>query len=323
MKDYSSPSFSAVRSLLFATLGGIACLSASSAGGQSPDLELETGDEGFTVRIGDRVLAEYRFATDRGPVFYPVYAPGGQPLTRGYPMEEIDGESRDHPHHRSLWIAYGNANGHDFWHGDDKIRHRHFETIDDDASGPAVRVRNDWISGAGETICTDERVYRFSSPNDDLWILDIDFSITASHGDLTLHDDKEGFLAVRVAPGLRVRGGEGSILNSEGDRDGDAWSKRAKWCSYFGPLEGETVGITIFDHPENLRHPSWWHVREYGLFAMNPFGMHEFAGAPEGSGDVAIPGGESLRFQYRLIFHQGSPEEIDVDTLYKDFAETE
>src|SRR2546426_6254040 len=54
------------------------------------------------------------------------------------------------------------------------------------------------------------------------------------------------------------------------------WGKRADWVDYYGNVAGEDVGIAIFDHPENFRHPTYWHARGYGLFAANPFGTREF-----------------------------------------------
>ena len=39
---------------------------------------------------------------------------------------------------------------------------------------------------------------------------------------------------------------------------------------------GQTYGVAIFDHPKNLHHPTWWHARDYGLFAANPLGWHDF-----------------------------------------------
>jgi len=47
--------------------------------------------------------------------------------------------------------------------------------------------------------------------------------------------------------------------------------KHADWCDYYGSIGGKTVGIAMFDHPSNPRHPTTWHVRDYGLFAANPF----------------------------------------------------
>ena len=54
------------------------------------------------------------------------------------------------------------------------------------------------------------------------------------------------------------------------------WGKRADWVDYYGNVAGEIVGIAIFDHPKNLRHPTYWHARSYGLLAANPFGLREF-----------------------------------------------
>jgi hypothetical protein len=103
--------------------------------------------------------------------------------------------------------------------------------------------------------------------------------------------------------------GEGRIVNSAGDTDGAAWGKKAAWCDYYGPVGGETVGVAIFDHPENLRHPTTWHVRDYGLFAVNPFGLHDFDPALKNNpnaGDHLTPEGQTLRFRYRLLLHRGT-----------------
>ena len=59
-------------------------------------------------------------------------------------------------------------------------------------------------------------------------------------------------------------------MNSAGNRDNDAWGKRADWCDYFSEHDGKVYGVAIFDHPQNLRHPTWWLARDYGLFGANP-----------------------------------------------------
>ena len=83
-------------------------------------------------------------------------------------------------------------------------------------------------------------------------------------------------MAVRLNEVMRLTHGKaagtGHIVQSTGVRDGATWGKRAEWCDYYGPVEGQVVGIAIFDHPSNPAHPTWWHVRDYGLFAANPFG---------------------------------------------------
>jgi hypothetical protein len=155
-------------------------------------------------------------------------------------------------------------------------------------------------------------------------IMDVEVTIHASHGQVTFGDTKEGSMAIRVAPTMRVEGkvAKGHIINSEGQKDGDAWGKRAAWCDYYGPVgpNGDIVGIAMFDHPDNLRHPTWWHVRAYGLFAANPFGQHDFESKPAGTGDLVIPAGESVTFKWRFYFHKGTEIDGKVAEHYREYA---
>jgi hypothetical protein len=155
--------------------------------------------------------------------------------------------------------------------------------------------------------------------------MDFDITIHASNGKVVLGDTKEGSMAIRLAPTMRVEGkvGKGHIINSEGHRDGAAWGKRAAWCDYYGPVNGDIVGVAIFDHPKNPKHPTWWHVRTYGLFAANPFGVHNFESKPRGTGDITIQAGKSLTFRYRFYFHKGDAKQAQVAKHYRQYAATE
>ena len=147
--------------------------------------------------------------------------------------------------------------------------------------------------------------------------IDFDVRLVAGDRDIVLGDTKEGTMAIRVAATLRHQGerAAGSMRNSEGVEGVDVWGKRAAWVHYTGPVDGKPVGIAIFDHPENFRHPTWWHARAYGLFAANPFGVHNFEKAEKGTGDWTIAAGGELRLRYRLLFHDGevSAERIDAE----------
>jgi hypothetical protein len=155
-------------------------------------------------------------------------------------------------------------------------------------------------------------------------ILDFEIELLAGDTELILGDTKEGSMAIRLAPTMRVKGevAQGQILSSEGLRDGDTWGKRAAWVDTTGPVGGQTVGVTIFDHPDNPRHPTWWHVRTYGLFAANPFGIHDFEKKPEGTGDYRVPAGGSVRFRYRFLFHHGDPDDVDIAGYYAAYLKT-
>jgi hypothetical protein len=74
--------------------------------------------------------------------------------------------------------------------------------------------------------------------------------------------------------------------------------------------------MAIFDHPSNPRHPTWWHVRDYGLFAANPFGIHDFEKKDKGAGDLTVPAGETISFKYRFYIHEGDEKEGKVREAY-------
>ncbi|MFV1981078.1 MAG: DUF6807 family protein, partial [Rhodothermia bacterium] len=147
-------------------------------------------------------------------------------------------------------------------------------------------------------------------------------------GDVTFGDTKEGMMGIRTNPLLRLTNDKkrgchtvaGQCMNSEGIEGRDIWGKRAAWVSYWAPFDGRTLGIAIFDHPSNLRHPTWWHARTYGLVAANPFGIHDFEKKPAGTGDFTLEAGKSLAFRYRFLFHQGDAREADIAGEYATFA---
>jgi len=127
--------------------------------------------------------------------------------------------------------------------------------------------------------------------------------------------------SMRLAPNKFNQGKPtGHIVNSEGVRDGATWGKRAAWCDYYGPVNGRIVGVAIFDHPRNPRHPTWWHVRDYGLFAANPFGLHEFEKKPAHSGDLKVFAGQSVTFRYRFYIHRGDDKEAKVAEHYQEYS---
>ena len=279
------------------------------------------------VEVDGKLFTEYCFKNVPRPYFYPVIGPTGENVTRHWPMKEGENEEHDHPHHRSLWFTHGDVNGHDFWSekkGFGRIVHDKFLKVASGGEAGVIQSRNRWVTDNGEIVCTDTRTHKFYNRADGQ-IMDFEITICASEGKVVMGDTKEGSMAIRLAPTMRVEGtvGEGHIINSEGHRDKQAWGKRAAWCDYYGPVRGKVVGVAIFDHPQNPRHPTWWHVRDYGLFAANPFGVHYFDGKPKGTGNITIPSGQSLTFRYRLYFHKGDEKQAKVAERYREYAAIE
>jgi hypothetical protein len=194
-----------------------------------------------------------------------------------------------------------------------------------------IRSKNKWVSSDGKVQCTDERTLRIYNRPDNERLFDFEITIHASNGDVTFGDTKEGTMAIRLAETMRLRPNEanvgkptGHIVNSEGIRDGDTWGKRADWCDYYGPVEGKTVGVAIFDHPQNPRHPTWWHVRDYGLFTANPFGEHNFENLKDNktAGNMLIPAGKSVTFRYRFYVHEGDEQQAKVAEHYAEYVKS-
>jgi len=301
----------------------------SSGTGQrsASGVKITEQEKTLRVEINGKLFTEYCFKDVPRPYFYPVIGPTGVPIIRHWPMKEGKDEEKDHVHHRSLWFTHGDINGQDFWGEGEKsgkIVHDKFLKV---ASGPdagIIQSQNKYVARDGKVICTDTRIHRFYPPvsEPDGQIMDFEITIHASEGKVVMGDTKEGSMAIRLAPTMQLKGkvGKGHILNSEGQRDGETWGKRAQWCDYYGPVEDEIVGVAVFDHPQNPKHPTWWHVRDYGLFAANPFGVHDFEKKPKGTGDITIPAGESLTFKYRFYFHKGDTNQAKVAEHYSEYA---
>jgi hypothetical protein len=162
---------------------------------------------------------------------------------------------------------------------------------------------------------------RSSVRNDSARWIDFATKVTAIADEVTFGDTKEGAFGVRVAESMKVDAGKGGkIITSEGLSDKDAWGKPAKWVDYYGPVGDKTLGIAIFDHPSSFRHPTTWHVRTYGLFAPNPFGLHDFPGGQGKDGSHKFKKGESFVLKYRVYMHEGDEKTGKVADAYAKFA---
>lgn len=288
-------------------------------------LEPHSGADAVDVVIdGERFTAYHYTNENRKPFLWPVNAEGGVTVTRNWPMGEPD-KTRDHPHQKSAWTAYGDIKGVDAWgEAGNKAGYQYSEEVTfggGDAYG-WIAADNVWQNNDHEPVLTESREYRFYATPASGRLFDVKVTFTADHGDVTFGDTKEGgIMAVRMADVLREAGGTGTIRNSEGGVGArECWGKPAAWCDYSGELEGRGVrGLAIMDHPDNLRHPTHWHVRDYGLMAANCFGYSDFIGASE-NGDYVLEDGESLTFKYRVYVHSGEPDAAHVAEHYAAFA---
>jgi len=301
------------------------------------EVTAERSERGVVVKIDGELFTEYLTEAGESPALWPLIGPGGKHMTRAWPVGPAEkGGSKDHPHHQSLWFTHDEVNDSNFWsdNRNDRpdgsrahVKHREFDTVESDGSTARIVTRNDWRNG-DKKLFEDDRTLVFGTRGDDRWI-DFTITIKATEGDVTFGDTKEGTFAVRVRDSMCLRAKMGGrIENSEGLVDDDptakesmTWGIPAKWVDYTGPVEGETVGIAIFSHPESFRPKTRWHVRDYGLFAANPFGHKDFP-KPElaKQGAVTVPQGDELTLRYRVLLHRGGTDRAALEEAYQEFA---
>jgi hypothetical protein len=276
------------------------------------DIVVEKTDAGVVVKVGDQPFTTYVFQSKVKPILWPIIGPTGKEMTRAWPMREGNpDEKTDHPHQRSFWFTHGEVNGIDFWAETAKVQgrieHKELVKAEGGTIGTVV-TRNDWVGPDGAKVLTDKRTLRFGADEAARWI-DFDITLTAAADEVDFGDTKEGSFGLRIAESMRTdRKMGGKIITSEGLEDDKAWGKPASWVDYHGPVQGESLGIAILNHPSSFRYPTGWHVRTYGLFAANPFGEGDFRGEKVES-SYKLKKGETLTLRYRVIFHKGDEKE--------------
>jgi hypothetical protein len=287
---------------------------------------LERADDGVTVFWNDQLFTRYLVRAGAKPVLWPVIGPTGAEMTRGWPMRAAtQDEKQDHVHQRSFWFTHDDVNGCGFWNegpGHGTIVHREFLELRG-GDQAVIATRNAWTAPDGQVLLDDKRRLTFAVQPTFRWI-DFDITLTALDGPATFGDTKEGTFGLRVAGPLAVDSQHGGkIVNSHGQTDAAAWGKPAPWVDYSGTLDGKPVGIAILNHPASFRYPTYWHVRTYGLFAANPFGLRQFQGSDQVDGTYVLPPHQSLSLFYRVVLHEGSAETAHVDELFAQYSRTE
>lgn len=293
-----------------------------------------TAAGGAMVRLYGEVIAEYFVDRSNKPFLWHVIGPTGKSMTRSFPMATVPGETTDHVHQRGLTFGHQAINGFDTWaeaatYGDgakraDKlkslgaIRHLGYRAITGGATA-VIHAHNEIVDAANKPLLAEERRMTFSfAPA--MRMIDVDIDLIAEFGPVDLGDMKDAGVYIRVPDSMAVdRKLGGTIINSNGERDAAAWSRHATWVDYHGPVEGEHLGIAILNHPTSFRHPTAWHVRTYGLFCANPFGLKQMNPAAE-SGAVTLGPGEKLSLRHRFIFHIGNEQQAGIAAAYDAYA---
>jgi hypothetical protein len=296
--------------------------------------------ENVVFRIGDELVTRYHVGPNVAkPYLWPLNAPGGIAVTRPWPMDKTGAISTDHVHQKSSWFCHGDVipegmaltaaeksrgvEGVDFWtEGNGKGKIVCVEVSP--AEGNRLRTRNEWRTATGRKVLDETSVISLHDLGDARLIV-VSSDLHASVVPIVFGDTKEGSFGVRVHDKLRV--GEKAqinpksrLTNSEGKEGEKAvWGYAANWCDCSGELDGKPVGVAVFDDTRNPVR-AYWHAREYGLLAANPFGRDKSFPGAKGRTDLAkIAKGEHLKLRYGILMHSGDVKSGKVAECYEQF----
>jgi hypothetical protein len=329
-----------------------------NANAQTPEKKgvslLRSDEKGkVDVYIDGNFFTSYRYPSNfEKPYLFPVNAPNGSVITRGYPVEPRKGERVDHPHHTGIWFNYGNVNGLDFWNNSsaipadkkDSYGHIVHKQILKTESGKKglLEVEMNWDDNKGNTLLKEHTKYIFSGDGKS-WIIDHISTLTAVNGPVTFGDSKEGMIAIRVDRAFEMPSNEsliftdekgipttvaatdntgvtGMYTSSRGLKGDAVWGTRNDWVVLTGTKDGTTISFGIFDNPKNPGYPAYAHARGYGLFAINNLGRNSYDPKQE-KASTTLEKGQSITLIHRFCVRSGSEITAEEATkIYSDFS---
>ncbi len=286
------------------------------------------------IQVNNQPFTEFIYPDSlEKPVLYPICAPDGQLITRGFPIAPRPGEPVDHPHHVGLWLTYENVNGIDFWNNSYAIpagkKHLYgwikTTAILQTKSGSQgiLQYSANWDDQQKKQLLSEKTTFVFSATDGER-VIDRTTVLSALQ-DISFADAKDGLLGLRVAHELELPSAQpkefkddkgnvtriaadttvsGNYLTSEGRQGDSAWGTRAAWCLLYGKKNNDSISIVIIDHPGNPGYPTYWHARGYGLFAANPLGQKIFSNGKQVL-NFSLKKGETVTFRYRIVIASG------------------
>jgi len=263
-------------------------------------------DSSVAVLNRGRVVWQVNFDKKEGkPYLHPVGLTDGTVLTCLRPA--------DHRWHRALWFSWKFINGLNYWEEDPKtgLSQGRTEVVDvkvrphRDYSGDFEMTLSYHPPGE-QAVLKEKRLLAIGAPDENgRYHIDWHSTFTAGEKDVLLDrtpipGEKNGkgwggYAGLSVRMAKDTRGWQ--FVDSEGRKDKEAHGKKARWVDFSGEIgEGKAAGIAIFDHPENLRHPSPWYVTK---------DMPYFSPAVLFNKPYTLPAGKSLTLRYRILIHPG------------------
>jgi len=336
-----------------ALLCSVFVLSAQNAQKPKIDLKPNKAEKKVDVLVDGQLFTSYIYPSNvMKPVLWPVMSAGGNMLTRSYGMVNKPGDRTDHPHHLGVWLNYGDVNGLDFWNNSEAISaerkphfgsiyHKEVKKVKSGAGRATLVTTSDWKSPDNVVMLEEETEFEFSAMGD-MRIIDRTTTLKAVIDEVNFKDNKEGMFAIRVARELELPSEKptslvdshglvtkvekmdntyvkGNYRSADGVEGKGVWGTRCRWMKLSSEIKGEPVALVIIDHPSNVGYPTYWHARDYGLFAANTLGQKIFSKGENELNFSMMKNGQTT-FRYRLVVASEDLTDDQINKLADEYA---
>ncbi|MDA0284178.1 MAG: PmoA family protein [Planctomycetota bacterium] len=291
-------------------------LLATSVTQAAVELKMNPDTKTVAVTVNGRDFSTFNFADAQPkPYMWPVRGSDGTILTRPIITDRTQG---DHPHHKGVWVAVDEVGGVKFWAEDGKIANRGVKLTVASGNPARMQVINDWLDPEGKAVVRETTEISIRENG----LLSYDIVFTASGDEpVEFGDTKEGLFGFRMAESMKEKEG-GRVENAEGAKGtAECWGRPTGWIDYSGEVDGKTFGVALFDHPLNFR-PSRYHVRDYGLFSISPFGEGAYTNRKRPAQPYLLFPEKELRLRYALFVHDGDTASANVAKAYLKYLES-
>ncbi|MCX6998106.1 MAG: PmoA family protein [Kiritimatiellaeota bacterium] len=276
-----------------------------------PQYRWRQTDSSLALADGERIVWQLNFKKEEGkPYFHPLTLNKDTTLTALRPQ--------DHPWHRGLWWSWKFINGVNYWEENRKTglcdgRTELVSVKAEPASDYAARVEMQLsyhVPGKAPLL-TERRLLEMSAPDaQGDYAIDWTSVFTAGPEDLKLDRTPPKNMAGGYA-GLSCRlsaACKGWTFTDSAGRHGatNIYGQTAQWVNV-----SRGGGLAIFDHPDNLRHPTPWYPNDSMPFFSPALLFRE---------PYLLPAGKTITLRYRVWVHSSAPDSKGLEKAWQAFA---
>jgi len=287
-------------------------------------------DTTFALLKDEKVVWQLNYSKKQDKPFFSPLRVNGHDLTLERPT--------DHPWHRGLWFSWRFINKINYWEEDPesglsegRSKIRGVNIVPGQDYSATISIDMEYAPEGGEKVLKEQRTLHISPPNDmGNYIIDWKLDFIAGDSLLVFSTTpplKHGGVVWGGYAGLGYRGAETLedpvFTTSTGwkyKRNYTGEAEDANWMDLSANLDTGTNakgGITIFDHPDNPRHPSPWYIwfeADEHIF---------FTPAILYNGPLELAPNDSIQLKYRVFVHSGSSNIKSFNKMYSEFENNE